>query len=265
MTQGASAITLPSRFQPVVGIEVDGLLAVPATYSGQVIEEEITMSRHAYPRVTQSEPRWDEDGTWASGWRFSRLGREWVADLLTRGVEVVWASTWLEHANTTFSPVLGLPSLPVVLTEENWTGPTVGDAKVRQIARRFDDRPLLLITELPPLQGRSALPASRRPQDHAVTRLHVIPYSTGVSERDIATLNHWLDLAQSPHGHEELRRLRRRDLARARRAAKRSNEASATPPPPADERGEALRRLTDRYASLYPSGYLDDVRDGWPG
>lgn len=266
---GTSTAMMPPCFSPVVAIEVDGLLAVPDTYASRAgrrtTEAVITMSRSSYPRVTQGEPIWDANGTWTKRWVFSRLGVDWVNDLLARGIDVVWASTWLEAANTVFGPVLGFPQLPVVLSAEGWSGPTVGDAKVQQVARRFDGRPLLLVTDLPPLNGRRALGESRRPADRAVTRMQLIPGTPGVSDDDVEAMDRWLELAQTAEGHEELRRQRRRALDRARRHAKttRGDDRIVSQPPTGVD-GSALPRLWERYAGVFPSGYLDDVRDGWP-
>lgn len=218
--------TLPGssapRFRPVVAIEVDGLIAVPVTLPAghapeDVIEMEVIIHKRAYPSSTQPEPAWGPGGTSTTRYWFSRVGLAWVDRLLTEGVEVVWASTWLEYANTYFSPTLGLPRLPIAVTEDDWIGLTIGDIKARQIARQFDGRPLLLVTDMLPQGGRRYLQALRRPADRALTELRYIPWSSSVDENDTGVMSDWLDLARSPEGHEELRRLRERELGWDRR------------------------------------------------
>lgn len=217
-----------ARFEPVVAIEVDGLLSVPVTSPAgpppdQLLELGLVIHRQAFPYGTVPEPVWDANDTWTSRHWFSRLGLAWVNSLVASGVEVVWASAWLEYANLYFAPNLGLPHLPVAITKEDWAGPTVGDIKARQLARQFDGRPLLLITDALPLRGRRHLDALRRPVDRALTSLTYIPWHSPVTEEDIDDMNRWLELASTPDGHDELRRQRRRDLARVRRRRERAN------------------------------------------
>jgi len=245
---------------PVVAIEVDGLLAVSDTYAGtdqaQVIDARITVSRDAYPRVTRAEPIWEADGTWTTRARFSRLGVDWVNDLLATGTDVVWASTWLEHANTIFGPILDLPKLPVALTETDWSGPSVGDAKAQQVVRRFDGRPLLLVTDLPPVRGREVLAALRRPRDRAITHLQLIPWTRGVRGEDITQMNTWLQLARTGEGHEHLKQHRRRTLARARRRTAHFGVHPGGSQPSTARGANELRQLSGRYANVSISAKL---------
>lgn len=212
------------RFDPVVAIEVDGLLSIPVTRPGHppmgALEIEVTMRADAYPSRTQAQPAWRPDGTWTTPHWISRTGLAWVRQLIARRVDVVWASTWLDYANSTFGTALGLPHLPIALSDAKWTGDTIGDIKAQQLGRQFDGRPLLLVTDTLPLHGRRTLEQARRPQDRALTRLQLIPWSAPVSEGDITAMDNWLHLAGTAEGHAELRRLRQRDLrlARKRRA-----------------------------------------------
>lgn len=95
--------------------------------------------------------------------------------------------------------------------------------------------------------------------------LQLIPWTFGVSDDDVAEMNLWLELAQTAEGHEELRRQRRRSLDRARRRATATRgEDRIVQQPPATVDGSGLPRFWERYAGVFLSGYLDDVRDGWP-
>lgn len=209
------------RLEPVVAIEVDGLLSasvkLPAGSSpSEFFETEVLFQRGAYPRGTQPEPAWNVHGTAIVRHWFSRIGMEWVRGLLDDGTVVVWASTWLEYANRYFSPVLGFPDLPVVVTEREWRGITNGRIRARQIASVFDERPLLFVTDMLPPTGSRHLEKLRRPEDRALTRLHYIAWSSSPARRDIRAMDGWLDLAKTIEGQEELRRQRRSDLERTR-------------------------------------------------
>jgi hypothetical protein len=211
---GLSEEVSEPRFAPVVAIEVEGLLSVPVTHPGQAtpptyLETQITLRRQAYPEKTQAEPPWDARNEWVATHRISRLGLAWVRGLLERRIEVVWASTWLTHAHTYFGRLLGLPELRSVLFEEDWKGVSIGDMKVQQIGRQFDGRPLLWVTDALPITGRRALEQARRPRDRATTHTHLVPWSSDLSMGDIAAMDSWLELAGTPEGHQELRRLRR--------------------------------------------------------
>lgn len=247
--------------RPVVAIEVDGLLSVPVTRpEGEpppdVIDTNITFHREDYPTRTQAQPNWDADGTWTTRYWFSTIGLEWVRGLLARGIEVVWASTWMDCANRYFGPALRLPDLLIALDADHWAGATVGDIKAEQLSRRIDGRPLLLVTDALPLAGRRALLQRRLPRDRATTRLQYIPWSSPVSSGDIAQMDHFLELSQTAEGREELRRVRRKDLARERRR-RQSTEARDQ-----SQARESLRAF-GQYPELYPAGYLDEIREGW--
>jgi hypothetical protein len=211
------------RLEPVVAIEVDGLLSASVTQPGgsppgEFFETEIVFLRGAYPSGTQPEPAWNSEGIAVVRHWFSRIGMEWVRGLLDDGTAVVWASTWLEYANRYFSLVLGLPDLPVVVTEHQWAGITSGEISARQIASRFDDRPLLFVTDMLPQTGRRHLERLRRPRDRALTRLHYIPWSSSPSAGDVRAMDHWLCLARTTEGQSELSRVRRLDLERTRQS-----------------------------------------------
>lgn len=208
------------RYRPVVAIEVEGLLerpVLPSRVPWDVMDVEITMRRNVYPTATRVEPEWDyEEESRAHHW-FSRLGVDWVKGLLDEGTEVVWASTWREYANVYFADVLGLPRLPVGVRLDGGRHESVPAWKASQLAGRFDGRPLLWVTDELPAEGGRVLGARRSPRDRFLTGVHLIPFNSWVSDGDIQRMSRWLDLVQTPEGHEELRRLRRRDQERARK------------------------------------------------
>lgn len=74
-----------------------------------------------------------------------------------------------------------------------------------------DARALTLLDEL------------RRPADRALTHFYWIwDWAAGIAPSDLERMDHWLDLASTPAGHEELRKERRRERERGRHRAVRS-------------------------------------------
>ncbi len=74
----------------------------------------------------------------------------WVNDLLARGVEVVWATTWEHTANHYFAPLLVIPELPVgVSMQASPPKPTESQRwwKLRSLAAAYPERPLVWIDD----------------------------------------------------------------------------------------------------------------------
>lgn len=68
---------------------------------------------------------------------------DWLRELLDRGVEVVWATSWGQVAAEWIAPRLGLPELPVI--EVPNFGPRFGRSpKLAPIVRWVGERPLVL-------------------------------------------------------------------------------------------------------------------------
>lgn len=166
----------------------------------------VTLRRDAYPRSTQPEPIWDADGASPTTFSFALPGIAWLHDLIAQGTEVVWASTWLDYANTYLSPALGLPNLPVVVSEADWAAICDGNLTGSQIAHRYDGRPVLFVSDMLPPKGLQHLEQLRHPHDRALTHFQHVPWSATISHRDIATMNRWLSLTSTPDGQSELRR-----------------------------------------------------------
>lgn len=212
---------MSDRYRPVVAIEVDGLLERPVLQmpaSSEVIEMEITMRRSVYPTATRAEPKWDAAEEWCAVHWFSQLGVNWVRRVLAEGAEVVWASTWREYANVYFSDPLGLPHLPVGVRLDHGRHADILEWKMHQLAASYAARPLLWITDQLPPSGGRALAALRNPRDRFLTAVHLISFTSWVSEGDVQRMDRWLQLVRTEEGHQELRRLRRRyqDQARQR-------------------------------------------------
>jgi hypothetical protein len=71
----------------------------------------------------------------------SRLGPALGPRLLALGCEVVWATTWLDDANTVLAPWLGLPALPVV----RWPQGEEGEEGLSGRGAHWKTRPLVAL------------------------------------------------------------------------------------------------------------------------
>ena len=205
------------RYRPVVAVDLDGVLRLRhrnavGRFPFGAFDAEVTVRRDAYPSVFHSPPLWGDDGVLTRQYVFSGVGTAWVRSLVDRGIDVVWATTWQEYANTYFAPVLGIPPLPVAVQgddEAEW-GPA--EWKSVRLAARFPGRPLLWVDDMPPVRAGFGLDALRKPNDRALTRLHwVRDPAVGITADDVAEMDEWLMLALTEDGHLELRRRRRRE------------------------------------------------------
>ncbi len=211
---------------------MDGVLRVPVRSDGQDPDQvvaKITFRRDTYPSLHHSQPPWNSRGTYTDeyGEAFSRVGVDWVHDLLRRGIDVVWATTWQHHANTYFSPVLDFPELPIAVSDDRNGHDDPGMWKAAQLAAdpRWAGRPLVWVDDAIP-SGRT-IEDARRPKDRALTLSFRVgaPWS-GLRAWEVADLNAWLTLASTPAGHVELRRRRARRVRLAAATRRREREAA---------------------------------------
>lgn len=138
---------------------------------------------------------------------------EWIRSLLARGIEVVWATTWMHHANSHIAPAIGVPKLPVAV--ELIPGHTFrGDSatwKLHQLATGFRGRPLIWVDDNPPYAEHSdhtATLASMREikgDDTPCAFVETNPYA-GATAQKRAVVDAWLERALTPSGLDELRR-----------------------------------------------------------
>ncbi|WP_396668489.1 hypothetical protein [Microbacterium sp. R86528] len=187
------------------------------------------MRRQGYPTYLHREPEWDENEQWTTTHWLSNSGGAWLRDLLARGIDVVWATTWQHAANEHFAVPLGLPELPIAVSGEGSRLLGSSSWKSIQLSRQFDHRPLLWVDDNPVPSPSLALPALRLRSDRVLTRFHWIRnWDIGITEHDVRDMNEWLELTRTGHGHEELRERRRRERDRSRATFRRSrwgNEA----------------------------------------
>lgn len=244
-----------ARYRPVVAVDVDGVLRLSRRKVADAdllgaFAAEVTVRRDAYPHVFHSPPMWDDDGVSTKRHLFSGVGAAWLRSLLDRGIDVVWATTWQEHANTYFAPTLGIPPLPVAVRgarEEEW-GPA--EWKSVRLAAGFPGRPLLWVDDMPPVWAGYQLDALRKPNDRALTRLQWVRDSAvGITPDDVAEMDAWLELASTLDGQRELRWRRRREQEYRRDEADRLEYGSRS-------RGRRARRMRAAlFAAIPKDGY----------
>lgn len=203
------AVMNSDQLQPVVALELDGVIRVPGAGPRPEVREtltaEITMRRSTFPSYTLTQPPWDEVGEWSGVHTFSAAGVRWVRELAAAGTTVVWTSSWGAYANVYFGTALGIPELPFRDAAD------VSAARVpRWLLRTYGGRPLLWVNADAGPEAGAALRA------RALTRLHVPDREVGITGADVDSMNDWLDMVSDPDGRAELRRRRRRGmLARA--------------------------------------------------
>jgi len=213
---------LKSRYRPVVAIDIDGVLrlAVPPEGPGpaDAFKVELTVHRNAYPRIYHKAPRWDRDGTATRTYWLSGTGARWIRSLLSRDIEVVWATTWQSFANVYFAPLLNIPPLPVGTEGTYEQQYTSSEWKTSELAYRYPGRPLVWVDDSPVHLDAYELQALRSPRDRALTLSWWIKDPRrGITTNDIAGVEAWLELAFTPDGHDALRRQRRNEQAAQRR------------------------------------------------
>jgi hypothetical protein len=106
----------------------------------------------------------------------------------------VWATTWLEDANTEIAPLLGLPDLPVVTwpepdgatqREDQWLGLCW---KTRTVAAWAAGRPFAWVDDEITDADRDWVSEHHRYQ----ALLRTVDASTGLTDQDFIALGTWL-------------------------------------------------------------------------
>ena len=107
---------------------------------------------------------------------------------------LVWATTWLEDANTEIAPRLGLPDLPVV----TWPEPTAADThedqwlglcwKTRILVNWAAGRPFAWVDDEITDADRDWVPG----QHPGPALLRTIDASRGLTDQDFTALDAWL-------------------------------------------------------------------------
>ncbi|MFE4701408.1 hypothetical protein ACFRIC_30535 [Streptomyces sp. NPDC056738] len=124
----------------------------------------------------------------------SRLDPTVGPRLMALGCDLVWATTWMEEANESVGPAIGLPRLPVLEWPETpEPGPRGLHWKTRPIVERAEGRPFIWIDdEIGPVDHLWVAAQHDPPY-----LLHHVPASKGLTDTDFTTLTDWLHT--TPH------------------------------------------------------------------
>ncbi len=193
--------------RPVVAVDIDYVVRIPNAKPGLEFREnvrtaEIVMRAGAVPTVHHSQPPWDSEGLWRATHSFSGIAVDWILSLLDRGIEVCWASTWVEYANVYFAPVLGLPTLPLAVVDDGYRDERLSAWKARQITELAPGRPLLWVDDAILRSDAEYVGSHRAGGDPELTRYHrVRDRSVGFTRSDRRECDEWLSgLPSRPPG-----------------------------------------------------------------
>lgn len=116
--------------------------------------------------------------------------------LTALGCDLVWATTWMEEANESVGPRIGLPPLPVLeWPEATEAGPRGLHWKTRPIVERAGGRPFIWVDdEIGPVDRLWVAAQHGRPY-----LLHRVSPSEGLTDTDFATLTNWLRTTMPSH------------------------------------------------------------------
>ncbi|KOG15797.1 HAD domain-containing protein [Streptomyces viridochromogenes] len=120
--------------------------------------------------------------------------------LAALGCELVWATTWLDEANTSVAPWLGLPSLPVMdWPDEDDGGGGGGQAgpgrprglhwKTRPLVAWAAGRPFVWVDDEISETDRAWVAAGHP----GPALLHRVDHRYGLTERDFDVLEEWIE------------------------------------------------------------------------
>ncbi|MFJ3304439.1 HAD domain-containing protein [Streptomyces sp. NPDC086549] len=118
----------------------------------------------------------------------SRIDPSLGPRLAALGCELVWATTWMDDANTVVSPWLGLPPLPVVEWPDEDAPPALLHWKTRPLVAWAAGRPFVWLDDEITEADRAWVAAHhRRP-----ALLHRVEHSYGITDADFTTVTQWL-------------------------------------------------------------------------
>lgn len=220
--------------RPVVALDVDGVVRVLPAH----LPDERGVSKDADPAaitIRSGRGLFTPFHSMPSGTMNILLARGvggWIRSLLERNIEVVWATTWMDHANTYIAPLLDIPELPVATIMHEDSYRYRGDSatwKLDQLVRAYRGRPLIWIDDHPPgfeWQHRShrrlALEDARaQRRDRGVSLIIAPSPLVGITAADMQEAEDWLALVATARGRANLRAERQRRLRRDRDAWKR--------------------------------------------
>lgn len=188
MAIGCSAVTSPTAERPVLFLDVDGPLIPFGPSSGRrrAFAHDADASASASASAEQGNP--------LLGRLDPALGPRLLA-LREQGCELVWASTWLDEANETVAPRIGLPRLPVVRWPEEFTdaGPRGLHWKTRPLLEWAGPRPFIWVDDEIGAMDRFWVAA----EHPASALLHRVAPDEGLTDGDFAVLAEWLRVGRA--------------------------------------------------------------------
>lgn len=121
----------------------------------------------------------------------ARLDPRVGARLMALGCDLVWATTWMEEANTVVAPRIGLPRLPVLEWPDADTGGTPRGLhwKTRPVVEWAAGRPFIWVDDEISAMDRLWVDASHP----APSLLHRVEPAEGLDGTDFRVLAEWLD------------------------------------------------------------------------
>lgn len=173
--------------RPILALDVDGVLAADP--------QRITGGASALSALGYEPHRYDGPGPGsapASGTVWLRTSHGvWLRELLDRGVELAWATSWGIRAAEWIAPRLSLPDLPVIEVPNQ--APGFGwSPKLGPIRRWADARPLAWIDDQ--FGGKEpGWAEDRRDEDGIPTLIIQTDPGRGLQRRDIDGVIFWLD------------------------------------------------------------------------
>ncbi|MFL4905272.1 hypothetical protein ACJ6WF_19305 [Streptomyces sp. MMS24-I2-30] len=108
--------------------------------------------------------------------------------LVSLGCALVWATTWMDDANTVVSPWLGLPPLPVVEWPDEDEPSALLHWKTRPLVDWAAGRPFVWVDD-EITEADRAWVATRHP---VPALLHRVEHRYGITDADFAVLREWL-------------------------------------------------------------------------
>lgn len=115
------------------------------------------------------------------------------ARLVTLGCELVWATTWMDDANSCVSPWLGLPELPVVDWPDDAEPPSPLHWKTRPLVDWAAGRPFIWLDDEITEADRDWVATHHREP----ALLHRVQHHHGLTDADFSTLQEWLHTHRS--------------------------------------------------------------------
>jgi len=139
-------------------------------------------------------PATDLAGATAGNPLLARLDPAHGPRLMALGCELIWATSWLDDANDTIAPRLGMPELPVMSWPDD-EGPAGVHWKTAALVDRAAGRPFIWVDD--EIGARDRIWVAAHHAGPAL--LHRVESRLGLTDADYATIERWIgDLGRAP-------------------------------------------------------------------